>query len=69
MATPTEKSPAINWTLNRLIERDRQKAILNDECVSCGRIALIFCDDLGRREYEDTGLCEACQEVFEQEDE
>ena len=62
-------TPEVNWTGGRVAERERREAILNDECVSCGRIALIFCDDLGRREYEDTGLCEACQEVFEQEDE
>jgi len=43
----------------------RTTAITNDLCVSCAREVSNFRDDLSKREYVISGLCQLCQdEVF-----
>ncbi len=68
MATPTVKSPEIT----RLLEgfSGRTTAIKADRCVDkpigCGKPATVFRDDLSKREYCISGLCQQCQDsVFE----
>ena len=40
-----------------------------DTCGVCGKLAQLFVDDRARRRYEDTGLCQECQDVSDEDDE
>ena len=44
---------------------DRLKTISGGECISCeatGLIASSFSDDLSRKEYSISGMCQSCQD-------
>ena len=57
------KSPEINEFLEAVF--GRSSSIENQVCASCGESANDFQDDLSRREYSISGLCQQCQdEVF-----
>lgn len=64
MAIPTEK----NRGIDRLIQainpehRDRRSSIEQDICVWCGNSAVEFTDELSRKEYSISGLCQKCQD-------
>jgi hypothetical protein len=64
MATPTPKHPAIADLLNKM--GNRSEAIYSDRCVDepygCAGPATEFRDDLSRREYRISGLCQKCQD-------
>lgn len=64
MAIPTSKNPAIADLLNKM--GNRSEAIYTDKCVEppmgCGGPATEFKDDLSRREYRISGLCQKCQD-------
>lgn len=60
MATPSEKSPEMERTLEALF--GRTSAIQGDRCASCGATATEFRDELSAREYRISGLCQACQD-------
>ena len=69
MATPSEKSPQVRTFLEKFT--GREAAIRADRCVEqpfgCGMPATQFRDDLSRKEYTISGLCQRCQEkVFGQ---
>ena len=65
MATPSKKSEGIEQALRNLMGVDRRHKISHDRCVSCDGVATDFKDDLSRREYSISGLCQKCQdEVF-----
>ena len=60
---PSEKSAELSEFLEDVF--GRTTAIMYDLCVSCARDASNFRDDLSRREYTMSGLCQLCQdEVF-----
>ena len=64
---PSEKSAELSSFLEDMF--GRTTAITNDLCVSCNRdirdFRDDFRDDLSRREYVISGLCQRCQdEVF-----
>jgi hypothetical protein len=42
--------------------RSRTLAAANNACVSCGKPATDFRDELSRREYNISMLCQACQD-------
>ena len=69
MAVPSEKSLRIEAMLYQALGKDRQDCILRNECVGCGLLASIFRDDLARREFEISGLCQECQDWAFQEPE
>jgi len=64
MAEPTEKSPAIETLLERIA--GRTTAIKGDRCVrlpvGCEGPATEFRDELSKREYRISGLCQKCQD-------
>lgn len=64
MATPSNKNPAIADLLNRM--SNRSEAIYTDKCVNppigCGGPATEFRDELSRKEYSISGLCQCCQD-------
>lgn len=57
MATPSEKAPAIEALLG-----NRKAIIQADQCVfGCGP-ATQFRDELSKREYTISGMCQKCQD-------
>lgn len=66
MATPTNKSPEMTKALDSLTKqafsRSRTASIQGDKCVICGGPAAGFKDEISKREYEISGLCQRCQD-------
>jgi len=66
MAKPREKSREMNGLLENLAKeafgRGRREAIEQDVCVVCGKSATEFKDELSRREYTISGMCQVCQD-------
>jgi hypothetical protein len=64
MAIPEKKSPAIDTMLQKLPPAglSRPVAITNDICSFCGKPATQFKDDLSKREYRLSGMCQRCQD-------
>lgn len=67
MADPDGKAPGISQALETLSEqsfgRTRTQSIIDDICVMCGEDAKDFRDDVSRREYTISGMCQICQDV------
>ena len=61
---PSYNSPAINSFLDSLLPqgRDRVKLIHNDQCVTCLGDAKEFTNELSKREYAISGMCQTCQD-------
>ena len=49
-------------TAFRLFGRSRSLAIAGNGCVKCGKTATDFRDELSRKEYSISGLCQPCQD-------
>ena len=66
MAQPSKKSEPINRTLDAmssiLFGVGRKESIAQDTCVSCKEDASTFNDDLSRKEFTISGLCQICQD-------
>ena len=62
MAVPTKKHPEIEAHLSTLTGVSRPKAILANTCTWCKKAALDFTDDLSRKEYTISGMCQSCQD-------
>ena len=45
-----------------LFGRSRTVAMSNGQCVKCGEFNLEFNDELSRKEYGISGLCQCCQD-------
>jgi hypothetical protein len=66
--TLKEKSPVVNDFLEDNF--GRTTALKTDTCTICKEPATQFKDDLSRREYRISGMCQACQdEVFSSSEE
>lgn len=63
MATPTEKNPEINNFVSNIAGKDRVKTITNNTCMFCDDPDLDFRDELSRKEYRISGLCQHCQDT------
>lgn len=65
MATPSDKNPAIENFINSFARgafgRERTQSIKDDICTTCGEPAVEFDDELSRKEYTISGMCQACQ--------
>ena len=62
---PSYKTPQIDSALAYLFGVDRHKTISNGECIACevtGLIASSFSDDVSRKEYSISGMCQSCQD-------
>jgi hypothetical protein len=62
MTEPTKKSPGIEILLTNLAGNSRTSAIESDFCVWCKKDASQFRDELSKREYAISGLCQKCQD-------
>jgi len=56
-----------NLSLN-LFGRSRTLAVAGAACVACGKAADRFTDELSRKEFGISGLCQCCQDRFFCED-
>ena len=46
----------------KLFGRSRTLALAGNQCVKCGELAVEFNDELSRKEYGISGLCQCCQD-------
>lgn len=63
----TEKHPALDLLLGGLTRKSRTVTISKGECMTCdsqGNNARSFTDDLSRKEYQISGMCQKCQDDF-----
>lgn len=49
---------------DNLFGRSRTLAIAGESCVSCGKTANTFRDELCRKEFDISGLCQFCMDRF-----
>jgi len=65
---PTIKNEAIERTLKEVIGADRRSSIRADRCIprplGCGLAITTFKDELSKREFAISGLCQVCQDKF-----
>ena len=62
---PTNKSNPINSMLSSIFGQDRVQTITEGYCMTCektGIIATSFRDDISRKEYAISGMCQSCQD-------
>jgi len=62
MSDFTEKHPEVDAFLKNLFGKDRREMIENDLCMMCNNSAFAFRDELSRKEYSISGLCQTCQD-------
>lgn len=59
---PSKKAPQIDLALSRLTGKSREIQIASAQCMTCSGNATEFTDDLSRREYTISGMCQTCQD-------
>ena len=62
MANATYKHPSLDNAIKDIFGIDRIGSVSKDVCVSCKKKAQEFKDDLSRKEYTISGLCQTCQD-------
>ena len=49
----------------KVFGRSKVLAVAGNQCVKCGELATNFSDEISRKEYGISGLCQCCQdEIF-----
>lgn len=66
MAIPSKKDPAIENIIDALNPSGRKRipSIRADIYTWCGKPATDFRNDISRREYTISGMCQKCQDDF-----
>jgi len=59
---PSKKTLAINQLIHQTFGVDREKSIRSDVCALCGKPAIEFEDELSRKEFSISGMCQSCQD-------
>ena len=62
MTKASYKAPELETFLNDFLNVNRVDTIKDDKCVSCENIAMLFRDDISKKEYTISGLCQDCQD-------
>jgi hypothetical protein len=62
MAIATQKAPAIENLLTHFSGVNRVDVIKANKCTTCPGDALEFKNELSRREYTISGMCQKCQD-------
>tara|TARA_R110000824_G_scaffold273663_2_gene462189 strand:+ start:885 stop:1118 length:234 start_codon:yes stop_codon:yes gene_type:complete len=62
LKVPSSKAPAIDLLLSKLTKKSREIQIASDKCMLCTEDATYFTDDLSRKEYTISGMCQVCQD-------
>lgn len=64
--TPSKKSPEVEKALKDVFGVDRQESIQANTCIAppigCGKPITTFRDEVSRREFTISGLCQDCQD-------
>ena len=58
----TQKAPAIEALLTSLTGFSRVGAVAEGSCVTCQGNATSFRDEISRKEYSISGMCQSCQD-------
>lgn len=63
---PSNKTPEMERVLSRSFGFDRKERIESNRCcpapIGCGGEAIEFRDEISRKEYSISGLCQNCQD-------
>ena len=59
---PSDKSPQMDQDLTDVFGVDRKQSIKSGACTMCKGEADKFRDDLSRKEYGISGMCQDCQD-------
>lgn len=62
MAQSTDKAPELDQLITDMFGIDRKTNIHADTCVFCKQPATEFKDELSRREFSISGICQSCQD-------
>jgi hypothetical protein len=66
MSKPSEKSPEMESFLDsvtgKVFGRTRTDSIGSGVCVTCGGEAISFRDEVSKKEYTISGMCQECQD-------
>lgn len=62
MAEPSIKHPDIDEIITETFGIDRIKSIRSDKCATCGKDTKEFRNEISRREYTISGMCQECQD-------
>lgn len=60
----TKKAPEIDQLLQVLTGKDRTACINQKDCMLCDSPDLNFRDEVSKREYSISGMCQNCQDEF-----
>ena len=65
MAIPSKKASDVDQFITETFGIDRKICITYDTCTFCAKEATEFKDELSKKEFSISGLCQICQdEVF-----
>jgi len=62
MVEPSRKAPAIDLLISRMTGKSREQQLASELCMTCSGDATDFKDDLSRKEYTISGMCQDCQD-------
>ena len=62
MDEPTSKAPAIDLAISRLTGKSREQQLAAGLCMTCSGEAKEFKNELSRKEYRISGMCQTCQD-------
>ncbi len=60
--TPSTKSPDMEAAITKIFGVDRRAQIYANVCATCGKPAIKFKDELSRKEFSISGMCQKCQD-------
>ena len=58
----TPKDYSIDAALGALTGKDRVETVADGKCMTCNSPDMGFKDDLSRKEYTISGMCQSCQD-------
>ena len=61
MTEATYKDQSIDAFLSSMTGRNRVATIASNTCMTCGGAADTFKDEVSKREYAISGMCQSCQ--------
>ena len=62
MVEPSRKSAQIDLAISMLAGKSREIQIASELCMTCSGDATAFKDDISRKEYTISGMCQTCQD-------
>lgn len=62
MGRTVEMQKVVDGMAKTMFGRSNTEALTHRVCVVCGQPVAIFRDDISRREYKISGMCQKCQD-------